>query len=382
MAIYEVTADRVRKLTETTFQAAGIREREDLQRLLRGQIEIVSPDTLVIAEEFGEWEDARRRIDLLALDKDANIVVVELKRSEDGGHMELQAIRYAAMVSAMTFDKAVAVYADYLTRIGGKADARSAMLDFLGWDEPDEDAFAQDVRIVLASGDFSKELTTAVMWLNEKGVDIRCVRIKPYGDNGRVLIDVQQVIPLPEAAEYQVQIREKEQKGRNERAERYSIRKRFWKSLLDHARGRTSLHAHISPGEYHWISTGSGMRGLVFNYVVTQHEAAAELYIDRGTDSDAENKVIFDTLAKDRAAIEVAFEGELEWQRLEERRACRIRKTITLGGYRDDEQQWPAIQDAMIDAMIRLHRALEPCIARLRTGTLPTIPREDDGTGD
>jgi len=30
-----------------------------------------------------------------------------LKRTEDGGHLELQAIRYAAMVSTMTFDQAV-----------------------------------------------------------------------------------------------------------------------------------------------------------------------------------------------------------------------------------------------------------------------------------
>lgn len=110
MAIYEITANRIEEIRETTFGMAGIKERGDLQRLLRDQIEIVSPDTLVIAEEFGEWTDSRRRIDLLGLDEDANLVVFELKRSEDGGFMELQALRYAAMVSAMTFDKVVEAY--------------------------------------------------------------------------------------------------------------------------------------------------------------------------------------------------------------------------------------------------------------------------------
>jgi hypothetical protein len=112
--------------------------------------------------------------------------------------------------------------------------------------------------------------------------------------------------------------------------------------------------------------------------VVTQHEAAAELYIDRGADREAENKLIFDTLAADREAIEAAFGGPLEWQRLEERRACRVRKTVTAGGYRDDEREGPAVQDALIDAMVRLHQALEPYVARLRTGGLTAIPREDD----
>jgi hypothetical protein len=135
--------------------------------------------------------------------------VIELKRTEDSGHMDLQAIRYAVMVSTLTFEKVVDVYSGYLRRIGKEEDARATILDFLGWEDPDEDVFAQDVCIVLASAEFSKESTTAVMWLNEHGLDIRCVRMQPYDDGGRLLVDVQQVIPLPEAAAYQVQVREK-----------------------------------------------------------------------------------------------------------------------------------------------------------------------------
>jgi RecB family endonuclease NucS len=44
-----------------------------------------------MAEEFSDWQDRSRRIDLLCLDTDANLVVVELKRTNDAGHMELQA---------------------------------------------------------------------------------------------------------------------------------------------------------------------------------------------------------------------------------------------------------------------------------------------------
>ena len=217
MTIYELTADRIRSLAETTFGDAGIQERADLQRLLKDQIDIISPDTLVIAEEFGEWADSRRRIDLLGIDKEANVVVIELKKTEDGGHMELQAIRYAAMVSTMTFDNVVATLGRYLQSQGRDDDPKAVVLDFLEWDEPDEERFAQDVRIVLASADFSKELTTAVMWLNERGVDIRCIRLKPYADGIRLLLDVQQIIPLPEAEEYQVRIKEKQQQEREAR---------------------------------------------------------------------------------------------------------------------------------------------------------------------
>jgi hypothetical protein len=75
-------------------------------RSYKNNIDILAPDCLVIAEEFSDWEDSRRRIDLLAIDKQANLVVIELKRDEIGAHMELQALRYAAMISTMSFTKA------------------------------------------------------------------------------------------------------------------------------------------------------------------------------------------------------------------------------------------------------------------------------------
>ncbi|OFW20674.1 MAG: hypothetical protein A3H97_17380 [Acidobacteria bacterium RIFCSPLOWO2_02_FULL_65_29] len=105
MPIFEITQDRLDLLQPTAFSDHGLHERGDLQRLLRDQVEIIAPDVLVISEEFGGREDSKRRIDLLGIDREANLVVIELKRTEDGGHMELQAIRYAAMVSKMTFDK-------------------------------------------------------------------------------------------------------------------------------------------------------------------------------------------------------------------------------------------------------------------------------------
>src|SRR2546421_5066507 len=185
MPIFEITQDRLVLLQPTGFSTQGLRERGDLQRLLRGQVDVIAPDVLVISEEFGGWEDSRRRIDLLGIDRDAKLVVIELKRTEDGGHMELQAIRYAAMVSKMTFEKAVDIYGSYLSKNGSDTDARAAILEFLELEEPKEDSFAQDVRIVLVSANFSKEVTTAVLWLNEHDLDIRCIRLTPYNDNGR-----------------------------------------------------------------------------------------------------------------------------------------------------------------------------------------------------
>lgn len=364
MPLYEMTPDAFRPISPASFAGLRVRERDDLQRLLRTQIDVLGDDLYVLTEEFGDWEDSRRRIDLLAIDPQANLVVIELKRTNDGGHMELQGIRYASMVSAMTFERAEQIHGEFLTRIGEPADeARTRLLTFLGWEEPDEDSFAPDVRIVLVSEDFGKELTTAVLWLREREIDIRCVRLRPYEDAGKLLIDVQQIKPLPEAHEYQVKLREKEQVGRKNRAERYDVRLKFWEGLVAIARQRQTRHANIKPGAYHWLGASAGIRGLGFNYVIVQDYGLAELYIDRG--DAVENKRIFDQLFAQKEAIEADLLGTLLWERLDAKRACRIKLLIKRGGYRSSEQEWAAIQSEMVDAMTQLEAALKPGLRAL-----------------
>lgn len=168
MPLFEMTREDLVECKPVSFTHLEIKEREGLQHVLRDHIDVLGDDLLVISEEYGEWEDARRRIDLLALDKQRRLVVIELKRTETGGHMELQAIRYAAMVSAMTFEQVAGAHEAYLAKRGlSDADeAADRIRVFLELAPEDEAEISTDVRIVLVSGDFSREITTAVLWLN------------------------------------------------------------------------------------------------------------------------------------------------------------------------------------------------------------------------
>lgn len=226
MPLYKMTKSGLSAVVRTDFAEVKIRERQDIQRILRDQIEVLDQDIYVLCEEFGNWEECKRRIDLLAVDRDANLVVIELKRTQDGGHMELQAIRYAALVANMTFEQAVRAHQDYLSNRNIDADAEQELLGFLGWEEADEEGFGAEVRIILVSGDFSKELTTSVLWLNEKGLDVRCVRLRPHLLDDQLLLQVEQVLPLPEAQEYMIGVREKqrsESKSRTRDFTRFDI---------------------------------------------------------------------------------------------------------------------------------------------------------------
>ena len=152
---------------------------------------------------------------------------------------------------------------------------------------------------------------------------------------------------------------------KREFTERHSLRRRFWTRLLERAKESTPLHANSSPNQYNYVMTRAERRGLSFLYIIQQHTSDIDLYIDRGRDTDNENEEIFNTLQEAKEEIEEAFGEPLKWQRLEGKRACRISKRFSLGGYRADEEEWSEIQDAMIDGMIRLEAAFRSHIDKL-----------------
>ncbi len=360
MPIYEASAQLLTAIPVTSFAVLGFKERGDLQRLLAARIDALEGGLLVLAEEFADWADSVRRIDLLCLDSEARLVVVELKRDEDGGHMELQALRYAAMVSAMTFDQAVATLARH--RKEDEAAARAAILAHLGWAMPQEDAFAKETRIILAAANFGKEITTTVLWLRGRyDLDIRCVRLRPYRmDDNRLLLDIQTLIPLPEAEAFQTRIGAKKAAEQKERSEREALLARFLEQLAARAAPRTDLHAGRTPDAGLGVLYGAiGRTGFSLNYVVAKDRSRVELLIQRQNARDQLLK-----LKEAREVVEQAFCGPLEWQEKEGVQQCRALHPIE-GGYRTPEANWPELHDRMIDAMIRLDTAFRPQVAKL-----------------
>ena len=218
--LYRMSNRRFEQIDRSSFGKEGVLERQDLQRLLRDQPDVVEPGLFVVAEEFSNWTSSWRSIDLLGIGEDRRLVVVELKRGNTGETMELQAIRYAAMAANMTLDQVVEAHERYLSDRSIDENAQDRIHAHLveegGVEEPQ--VATERPRILLVSEDFSKELTTSVLWLNEVGLDIRCVRLRVYRYEGKLLIDVDQVIALPEAQDYLVRVRERAAESEERRA--------------------------------------------------------------------------------------------------------------------------------------------------------------------
>jgi hypothetical protein len=207
------TLEKAEKILSGTFVGLNIWERQHIEEWIRENPEMLGEDLLVLTIEFDSFVNSSDRLDLLALDRDGNLVVVELKRDSAAGYADLQAIRYAAMVSSMTIEKLVPYYTAYRKKFYSEqlseGEARAQISEFVELEGFSE--ISTKPRIILCSEGFSPEITTTVLWLRGFLMDISCVKITPYKVGERVIIVPKIVIPLEEARQYLIDIKTKEE---------------------------------------------------------------------------------------------------------------------------------------------------------------------------
>lgn len=209
MSIYVVNGQNIQRLTKRKFKEINTKE-QDIQDVAKYNPDILGEPLFVIGEELNLCNETKKHLDLLAIDENGKVVVIEFKRDTDGFHMDLQAIRYASMARLLTIEKLIEYRSEFTQK--DKDQAEQELMDFLGNDYIEKiELNNANVRIMLVNQDFSSEITNCVIWLNEQGLDIQCVKIEPYELNEQILWDIDTIIPVKEVQEYQMTLKEKQQ---------------------------------------------------------------------------------------------------------------------------------------------------------------------------
>ncbi len=361
------STNRLVRLEERRFSDLRLREREHLQEWLAHTPEALGEELLVIQKEFDGFADTRERLDLLALDKEGRLVVIENKLDDSGRDVVWQALKYVAYCSNLTQKDIPAIYQKYLDRYSQSEDAEAKLRDWLDVEDLDEVVLnpGNEQRLVLIAANFRKEVTAAVLWLLGHGVLAQCFRVVPYSFGEEVFIDLQQIIPTPEAADFMIGMAAKDSEQKSvEGAQRRShkLRHAFWTRALESLReSGVSLFENVSPSKDHWLSCGTGVSGCAYSLIFSRNGTRVELVLQRAEAS--ENKWLFDQLVQDRAEAESRFGDNLEWLRLDDKKQSRIAFSCRFDGF--NESSWPDMVAWLCEHIVRLEQAFSEPLARL-----------------
>ncbi len=350
--------NRLTKVEEKTFSELQFREREHLQEWLARMPEALGEELLIIQKEFDGFDDTRERLDLLALDKSGQLVVIENKLDDTGRDVVWQALKYAAYCSTLKRSQIVEIFQQYLNRYEGGGDAAALICEFLEIEELDETVLnpTNSQRIVFVAAHFRKEVTSTALWLLGNGLDIQCHSVKPYSFGDEVLLDVRQVIPTPEAEEYMIGISSKDKEEKlisTAQKTRYSIRQEFWQQLLEQMRDEgVSLYQNISPSKDNWLCAGSGVSSCPYTLIFGKKEARVQ--VDFNSSDKDYNKTVFDNLNARKDEVEAKFGSPLSWERMDHAKQSRVRIAKPFDGY--DRANWPEV-NAWLIANLRLMEA-------------------------
>src|SRR4051794_30835723 len=101
MYIIDKTKNRIEKIEPTTFKQLGFKEREHLQEWIANNPFCLNEDLLIIQKEFDGFNDTYERLDLLALDRQGNLVIIENKLDDTGRDVTWQVVKYASYCSTL-----------------------------------------------------------------------------------------------------------------------------------------------------------------------------------------------------------------------------------------------------------------------------------------
>ena len=366
----DLSQNRLDYLSQKRFSDLNLRERDHLQEWLANQPDALGEELLVIQKEFDGFDETRERLDLLALDKDGNLVVIENKLDDSGRDVVWQALKYTAYVSSLTKMQIVDIYQQYLERYAGGGNAATLICEFMEIEELEETVLnsGNDQRMIFIAANFRREVTATVLWLINRGIRAQCFKVTPYAFGDELMVDIRQIIPTPEAADFMIGMSSKESDekvAQDTQKKLHALRRDFWEQALDRLRADgVDLYRNISPGRDHWLNAGSGITACPYRMIFSRDELRVEMGLQRT--STSENKWLFDELFAQKEEIEDAFGEPLEWRRLDDKKQSRVVYAHPFNGF--DRESWPEMTAWLSKYIARLEAAFSNPLAQLNRG--------------
>jgi hypothetical protein len=376
MFVIDKESNTIKSLTKRTFSELGFKERAHLQEWIISNPEALGEKLLVIQKEFSDFSETNERLDILALDKNGNLVIIENKLDDSGRDVTWQALKYASYCSTLTKDEIRNIFQKYLDLYSKGINAIDLLTEFFDDAEYSEIVLNQRItqRIILVAANFRKEVTSTVLWLMNFKIQLQCIKATPYELNGQFFLNLEQIIPTKDAQDYVISMTNKTQEEISTEEEvknRHRIRLKFWAAFLQAIKGNSALFQNNSPTKDNALyAGGTGITYAAYQVIVTNSQACVALNFGRMETS--ENKLLYDALEKHIEAINASFGEGLSWERNDD-----LKKSVVAcyqsGMNYFNEDEWPVIIDFLVTNVNKLEKAVKPFLGEIRQVLLESV---------
>ena len=204
-----------------------------LEKWIAESPDLVGEPLLLLGRQLADFQEDQDRLDILAIDSDGEIVLIELKVSENFRVTDLQALAYAGAYATQDTGQLAETLRWYLSRSVGMnsqpmpttvsvEDARQAIVDFLEIDDFSRWEPSQRVRIKLVAPRFPPRVLKSVKWLGDVyGMPIEAIAVRLFEQSAdKYAIAFERVLPLPGEDEFDMTIRQREERKKIENTTR------------------------------------------------------------------------------------------------------------------------------------------------------------------
>lgn len=203
----------------------GLLSEQKLEDLIVANPQLAGEELLVLGRQLKEFQEDDKRLDVLAVDRDGEIVLLELKVDEDFGVTDLQALTYAAAYANKTGEHFAATLMHWRRRTGTDDTtldaAKETLTAFLALDAFDDWEPSQHVRVKLIAPNFPRRVLATVKWLGDLyGMRIEAIRAHLFAVGDELQCSFERVLPLPGAEEFDLTVRAREKRKREENTSR------------------------------------------------------------------------------------------------------------------------------------------------------------------
>ncbi len=162
------------KLTRVEFRP--LESEAKLHDTLASDLSLLAPDLMLIGREVVTAFD--KRIDLLAMDRDGNTVIIELKRDKTPREVVAQTLDYASWVENLSYEQIAEVYAE---KHGGQK-FEAGYSEVFGTSPPEN--VNESHRMIIVASELDTSTERILNYLNDNyGVPINTVFFRYFKDD-------------------------------------------------------------------------------------------------------------------------------------------------------------------------------------------------------